>query len=471
MGKLRSTLQRWRLALLCVLLAISLGMVVVLAITEPSDSQPLGPFVGLWLACFLPYIAACLLVLGTREQTGRTRWIELAVIMGGTLLLSILFLGKDPNLSRDSWRYLWDARVTLHGYSPYVYGPGDPKLLSLRDFLYDNSRFRNVPTLYPPFAEFVYLLSYLVAPANLAVLKSIFVGCDLLICGLLILALQKKGLDPARCILYAWCPLPIIEFALQGHVDVVAVLLTVGAILSAQSQKRGARALTGLCIALATLVKIYPILLLLVVWRRRDWVLLLTCFGTIILAYIPYIILGHGQVLGFFGTYAGESSGNGGPVSLTARWLWLHVGLNGRLAGLFVYGVDALFMGSVALLVFVLRQREQMGMEVSTLILVGAIFAISPHIFPWYTTALLVWIALVWRPLRTKSGRLDAGGLASVLAWYFPCATIGSYFLLGPHPNWTWYYVLVYGLTCVGLGVAIFLWRKQREKKMGEVSL
>ncbi len=316
MSRLHSLLQRWRLPLLCALLAISVAMMATLAITAPSDTQPLSSFVLLWLGCFLPYAAACLLILATRPQPGRTRWIELSVIMGGALVLRLLFLGKDPNLSHDSWRYLWDARVTLHGYSPYVYAPGHSALLGLRDFLYNNSRFRGVPTIYPPFAEMIYVGSYLLAPENLTVLKGIFVACDLLTCGLLILALQKKGLDPARCILYAWCPLPIVEFAMQGHVDVITVLFSVAALLCAQSQRRGARTLTGLCIALAALVKIYPLLLLLVVWRRRDWLLLLTCFGTIVLAYIPYLLLGHGQVLGFFGTYAGEESSNGGPVEL-----------------------------------------------------------------------------------------------------------------------------------------------------------
>src|SRR5690242_2238069 len=93
-GKLHSSLQQWRLPLLCFLLVISLSMAVVMAMTEPPDTQPLWPFVDLWLGCFIPYGLACLLVLGTREQAGRARWIELAVIMGGALLLSILFLGK-----------------------------------------------------------------------------------------------------------------------------------------------------------------------------------------------------------------------------------------------------------------------------------------------------------------------------------------------------------------------------------------
>src|SRR5579864_8676086 len=42
---------------------------------------------------------------------------------------------------------------------------------------------------------------------------------------------------------------------------------------------------------------------------------LLTCLATIILGYLPFSILRHGQVLGFFSTYAGENTTNSGVVS------------------------------------------------------------------------------------------------------------------------------------------------------------
>src|SRR5207253_170531 len=138
-------------------------------------------------------------------------------------------------------------------------------------------------------------------------LKGIFVGFDLATCGVLALLLTRKGLDPRRVIIYAWCPLPIVEFALSGHIDAATITFTVLAVLCATSNRRGARALTGCLIGMATLTKIYPILLLVVVVRRREWtlkqpLLLLTCFATIIVGYLPFYILGHGQVLGFFCT-------------------------------------------------------------------------------------------------------------------------------------------------------------------------
>src|SRR5436305_5689153 len=218
-----------------------------------------------------------------------------------------MLLPLPPGLSHDSWRYLWDARVTLHGFSPYVYAPGDKALASLQNtILYTNSRFRNAPTIYPPGAQAVFLLSYLLAPANLYFLKGIFVIFDMITCAALIVLLGRKGLDQRRVILYAWCPLPIIEFAIQGHMDVITLTFTILAVLAASNHSVRGYMLTGFLIGLATLTKIYPILLLVVILpegndkhapvkqriRNHYLPLLGSCFATIIIGYLPYLILG-----------------------------------------------------------------------------------------------------------------------------------------------------------------------------------
>ncbi|MDQ6643857.1 MAG: hypothetical protein M3Y76_05355 [Chloroflexota bacterium] len=157
----------WRsLVLLLVLLLALVLYIVLINVAPPIDAVLILPFLHVWMLCFVPYLAACGFVLLTKPASGPWRWIELGIILVGALLFRIMLVPLPPNLSHDSWRYLWDARVTLHGYSPYVYPPWDKAFLSLRDFIYDNSRFRDVPTIYPPGAQAVYLLSYLLAPAT-----------------------------------------------------------------------------------------------------------------------------------------------------------------------------------------------------------------------------------------------------------------------------------------------------------------
>ncbi|HKV58314.1 MAG TPA: glycosyltransferase 87 family protein, partial [Ktedonobacteraceae bacterium] len=260
----------WRAAALGALLLLALLLYPFLYRTAPpdtiQDNYVYQPFLRLWIVSFLPYFAACALVLATKPAQGRWRWIEVGIVLAGALILRALLLPLPPGFSRDSWRYLWDARVTLHGFSPYVYRPISAPLAPLVDnVLFPRMRFRASATIYPPGAQAVFLFSYLLAGTNLYVLKGIFLIFDMVTCGALVVYLRRKGIDACRVLIYAWCPLPIIEFAIQGHVDVISLTFSVLALLSFSNRSLRGRVLTGFLLGMAALTKIYPILLLVVI--------------------------------------------------------------------------------------------------------------------------------------------------------------------------------------------------------------
>jgi hypothetical protein len=462
----------WRILTLCFLCLLSVIIYILLISAAPQRDDLIAPFLHFWMISFLPYFAACAFVLATKPLGGRWRWIELGIILLGAFVLRVMLLPLPPGLSHDSWRYLWDARVTLHGYSPYVYAPGDKTLAALQhSILYTNSRFRNVPTIYPPGAQAIYLVSYLLAPANLYFLKGIFLIFDMVTCIALIVLLGRKGLDQRRFILYAWCPLPIVEFAIQGHVDVITLTFTILAVLSASNRSVRGYMVTGFLIGLATLTKIYPILLLVVilpggddkntpVMRRIQYhyvPLLASCFATIIAGYLPYFILGHGLVFGFFATYASEQGQNAGVTQQIVHLLGeqLHLSLTKTIT--LEHIVDVFLIGASSLIVFVQCWRNRMSVEVGALLLFGIVLSISSHVFPWYTTILLLWVPLLVGPFWTRTG-LAGRYLAVIAAWYF-CTTVllGYFFNSGPGnptPDWTMYYRLVYMPVMVVLCVA-----------------
>ncbi|GAC1397857.1 MAG: hypothetical protein NVSMB49_04450 [Ktedonobacteraceae bacterium] len=446
-----------RFALLCFLLLVSVLLYLLLGSLAQPRNDYITPFLQVWMICFLPYLGACAFVLLTSPPSGRWRIAELGIILLGALLFRVLFLPQVPWLSRDSWRYLWDARVILHGYSPYVYAPESPILKPLRDALiYGNSGFLDVPTVYPPVAEGVYVLSYLLAPSNLFVLKVIFLSFDMLTCVGLALLLMQRGHDPRRVVIYAWCPLVIVEFAIEGHVDALTIAFLTLTLLCVKKRDSSFwwRVLLGILIALATLTKLYPILLLVIVTRRRDWAIPLACFATIALAYIPFILLGHGQVFGFFSTYVSEQRQNAGVVPLTIHWLIYNVlHLGDFITVLVQYAVDVLLVGSMTLLLFRLRIRERISLELATLIFIGMIYAISTHIFPWYTPALLLFVPLLFGPLWTSKG-MNGKGIAIISVWYFVCTSLTAYFFRSTL-DWTLYYIFVYGVTVCMLVVGI----------------
>ncbi len=456
----------WRSLALALLLAGSLASFAWLIARSPKDALTVDAggmativsVVQPYLLCFLSYALACALVLCTRPSGGRWRRLEIGLILGGALLLRALLLPLPPNLSHDSWRYVWDARVFLHGYSPYVTPPGNPALQPLRDFIFANSRFRNVPSLYPPGAQYIYLLSYLLVPSSLYFLKTIFVLFDLASCVVLIRLLARKGLDPARALLYAWCPLPIVEFALQGHVDVLTITFTLLAALTANDRRGRGRALTGFFVGMATLSKLYPIVMLAAVVRlrdwRRDWLLVLSCLLTIALGYLPFYVQGHGQIFGFFGTYASEQGQNAGLIQQLifqfdhARHLTLSVIIAHE------HSVAFVLLVSLSLLIFVLRQVQRIGLEAGTLILFGLMLAVSSHVFPWYTAALLPWIVLLLpaRGERRPRALTAARVLALAVPWLFIFLSVAAYLT-----DWPWYYLTIYVPLMAALALAALI--------------
>jgi len=465
----------WRAAALGVLLLLALALYPFLYRTARPDTALDNyfflPFLRLWTLSFLPYFAACALVLATRPSQGRWRWIELGIVLAGAFVLRAVLLPLPPGFSRDSWRYLWDARVTLHGFSPYIYLPSSAPLKPLIDtVLYPRMRFRASPTIYPPGAQAIFLLSYLLGGSNLYFLKGIFLIFDMVTCGALVVFLNRKRIDPLRVLIYAWCPLPIIEFAVQGHVDVITLTFSILALLSFSNNSIGGRMLTGFLVGMAALTKIYPILLLVVIVpdmirdamlahriRGRDYALLAVCFLTILLGYLPYYIMGHGQVLGYFTIYSSEQGENAGFIQLVMQWISYANKLSLQTAVAREHLVSLLFIVAVSLVVFVLRLRQRMSMPMAALLLFGAILAISPHVFPWYTTVLLVWIPLLIGPLWTRR-RLIGKSLAAGVAWYFICLSLLQYYYTStPNhrvPDWTLYYQVAYLPIVIVLAIA-----------------
>jgi Glycosyltransferase family 87 len=463
---------------LCLLLLLAVVISILLIGATPPRDDRIVPFMYTWMIAFLPYFAGCAFVLMTQPLEGHWHWIELVIILLGALILRVMLLPLPPGLSHDSWRYLWDARVTLHGFSPYVYAPVDKALRPLVDnVLFPNSRFRTAPTIYPPGAQVIFLLSYVLAPANLFFLKGIFLIFDMATCIALISLLKRRGLDERRVILYAWCPLPIVEFAVEGHVDVITLTFSILALLSAANTSRRGRILTGFLVGMATLTRLYPILLLAVVLPplaalepgendhgmlavrrvlRGGTPLLITCFATILLGYLPYLILGHGQVLGYFTIYANQQGQNAGVTQLIVQLLGYQMHLPIGTTITLEHIVGLVLVGSAAVTVFVLRTRNRMSAEVAALLLFGSILSISSHVFPWYTTVLLLWVPLAFVPLWTPRG-LSGKAMAVLAAWYFTIASLLNYFdpVSGnPAPNWTVYYIVVYTPVVIALGVA-----------------
>jgi hypothetical protein len=437
-----------RCGALLVLGALALGgylSVRVLGLAGHADAELLQPQVVLGVT----YAVACWLVLRTRPLPDRGgRWAELGLILGLGVVFRLLYWQTPPLLSHDAFRYAWDPYLLAHGISPYLHAPLDPALAPLRDHaIFPNLNWPSSPTIYPPGAQAFFLLVYLVAPLNIFTVKAAIEVCDALSAVLTMVLLRRYGLDARRVLIYWWSPIAVVEFASSAHVDAVAILWTLAALVAAGQRWRGARGLAGVLLGLAALTKLYPLFFVLAIIRRRDRTLVLALAGTVLLGYLPFLGSGLGST-GFLGTYFTQRFVDQGIV------LQVLSGIDGLAHGnahsLLVLQGFAL----VALCAVIVWWRLRYGprLEMGVLALSAAWIVVSPHLFPWYVAILLPMLAVTLRlpgmPESAASERVegdeggepgsDGGALARTFAlalWLFALAMPLTYVIFAPGGN------------------------------------
>jgi hypothetical protein len=118
----------------------------------------------------------------------------------------------------------------------------------------------------------------------------------------LIALLRNLGIRREQTLLYAWCPVIIWEIAGSGHLDSAAMAFIALALLA---RYRKQPILTGLFLAIAILLKFYPLVLLPALYRRGDFKMPATVAAVVAFAYAAYSSVGL-LVFGFLGGYAKE---------------------------------------------------------------------------------------------------------------------------------------------------------------------
>ncbi|HEU5370042.1 MAG TPA: glycosyltransferase family 87 protein, partial [Ktedonobacterales bacterium] len=347
------------------------------------------------LGATLLYVAGCWLVLRSFPAASRrARWIELGLILAAGLAARAVFWGTPPLMSPDAYRYVWDAHLLVHGVSPYTHSPFDPAVQSLRDqAIWPNVRYRHDPTIYPPGAEMLFVLIYLIKPLSMGALKAGLEVCDALVAVLTMLLLRRHGLDLRRVIVYWWSPIPIIEFAFNQHLDVAVIVWILASLLVMGMGWRGARGAAGVLMGMATLTKLYPALYAVVmVRRRRDWVFLAGLVGTAALVYLAFWPF-HAQSGGFLSSYVQQSAIDRG-IGLV--WLTSFVtSFGGGETQIIVAQVVAL--AALGLLIGWFCWRKGLRQEAGVLAISVLWIVLSTHLFTWYIAVLLPLLALYLR--------------------------------------------------------------------------
>ena len=326
-------------------------------------------------------VAGIAYLIAIRDFFFTPRFPKRVIVIGLVLaaLWHVSFLLMPPGSDDDVHRYVWDGRVQRFGYNPYIVAPGDPALAALHTPETRTLNNPDVPSPYPAGAQLFFRAVTAIHESTFA-LRVAFVVCDSAMVLVLLDVLRCSRQGAHWVLAYAWNPLLVTEVAGSGHIDIVGTLLL---LVSAAALGRRWRTVAAVAFGLAVAVKLLPIVLLPLYWKRvrvRDGALAALVVGVL---YLPFF--NHGRIpIGSLGTYV-QSFRFNDPVFATLE----------RVAS------PQLIVGLAVIVGFLnaiwLRSKSRAWSSDSFAWPMAASLLCAPVVYPWY----LLWVLPFLRSAST----------------------------------------------------------------------
>lgn len=371
--------------------------------------MPIITLAALLLTASCSFFVSVIYFKRRSEHTGTTRSnIYLALVIFAGLIARLILFASEPALEDDYQRYLWDGAVTAHGANPYAQAPADVLKAGPNSVLFPliaeagpvPSRINHphLTTIYPPVAQGAFALAHLLSPFSLTSWRTILLLADLVTLGLLLALLQQVGRSPLWAMLYWWNPIVLKEFFNSAHMDALLLPFLLAALLLAL-RLRPVAATTAL--ALGAGIKIWPILLVPLVWRQsaksmRQLGLCCAVLAGLALLYIaPYLAAGGLDERSGTAAYAQRWTINS-PFFTSVRGL-IRDGLlfltdpqtAAKWGSISSRSLMAAIAGGTALVMARYPIQNHNDFLRRALIIVATLIFVMPAIYPWYT----LWMA------------------------------------------------------------------------------
>ena len=331
------------------------------------------------------YLVAAWIVIRARSSNST---LLIAIAFAIIFRLSILF--APPYLSDDIYRYVWDGRVQAASINPYRYIPAAPELAHLRDeTIYPKINRKDwAHTIYPPVAQVVFFLTTRISE-SVTWMKATMLLFELVTFWAVAQLLALLGRPRQLLLMYAWHPLVIWEFAGSGHVDAISIAFIALAFLAWQRKSDlGA----GFALACATLVKLFPVVLVPTVLKRDRWRIAPVFTATIIIGYLAYLSVGPAAV---FGSLPGYTQERGLFTGQQFYALSLAHRLGLELPSLAYLIAVMLVMSALGLWVL-FRGRSEDTLKHALVLATATTVLFAPH-FSWYFCWLVLFLCFVPR--------------------------------------------------------------------------
>jgi alpha-1,6-mannosyltransferase len=219
------------------------------------------------------------------------------------VLFRLVFLIAIPNLSQDYYRFIWDGRMLLEGWNPYLYLPKTlieqgiapmPQAQELYEGMGELSAQHY--TNYPPFNQLLFFIASLLSGshiiANIMILRIMIILSDI---GILYIGrklLQNLEIPDYYIFLYLLNPFIIIELTGNLHFEGIMLFFLLLSLCLIQTNRWKLAALT---MALSISIKLLPLLALPLLFQRlklkKAIIFYTITIATIALLFAPFLSL------------------------------------------------------------------------------------------------------------------------------------------------------------------------------------
>jgi len=370
-------------------------------------------------------------------------WLLCIFLLG--LLPRLAMFTSTPVLEDDSYRYLWDGGVSANGFNPYRYSPQEVldknarhipaalrRLAMDADPIPKRINYPWLRTIYPPLTQCAFALAHRITPWSLPAWRLVLLLMDLLTLTMIFKILCRLNLPLTGLVIYWWNPLLIKEIYNSGHMDVLIFPFVLAALyFSIQRRHLFAAGALGLAVG----VKFWPVVLLPVVLRpllRKPKYLVSAAliFGCISIGVLlPFLLSGLGLGSGFVAYQRSWEMND--ALFMVILWVAQHMQ---ELLNTHAFSAQRLARALVAAILcvwtfWVVRKADDDPLETSRrfLLVVAALFLLSPTQFPWYSLWLL--------PFLTIHARTSLLLLTPLLSLYYLRPYFSARGMAGIHDN------------------------------------
>ena len=368
------------------------------------------------------------------------------------VLCRIILIPLIPNLSDDVYRFIWDGRLLAQGISPFEHVPAfyqdspDHGLVGLNTELFTKLNSPYYFTVYPPVAQFIFLISAFMFPnsilGSIITIRLFHILADLGVFYFVVKILKINELNPKLVLLYFLNPLVILELTGNIHAESILLLFLMGGIYFYKTKRH---TISAIFWSLSIATKLIPLIFLPLLFFKESW-------KERFYFFIPFIVV---TILLFLPLYDHHFI-NGITSSLSlyfqsfefnASIYYLVREIGYMIKGYNIIGTAGIILALTSFLsiitISIISSIKKWNIEASLLLIFMAYFLLANTLHPWYIVSILALSVL----LNLRFG---------VIWTLFIFMTYAGYTITGFNEN-MWVVITEYVIT-----IGLFLYEMKR---------